>query len=151
MSTRQYCQFCGYPQSVCLCAAIHPVSNTIPVLVLQHPSEVKASKNTVRLLSLALKNIEIHVGETEVDFAHLKPRIQATGTSSILLYPSRESLPLSVNPSIGNDISQLIFLIYGTWRKAYKIWCLNPWLHALPCRHLATAPDSQYQRKTSIP
>lgn len=44
-----------------------------------------------------------------------------------------------------------LILLDGTWRKAKKMWMLNPWLHDLPSWHFGQPPENQYRmRKTNL-
>lgn len=151
MSKRHYCANCAYPQSVCVCSAVSVQTCAYNVVILQHPSEVKQAKNTVRLLQLCIKGIVVHVGESEQDFAQLKTQlINRKGVA--LIYPGESSLALEDNLQHwhNSDIDTLV-LIDSTWRKAYKIWQLNPWLQQLPGWHFSSPPSSRYQiRKASV-
>lgn len=40
-----------------------------------------------------------------------------------------------------------ILLLDGTWKKAYKLWQLNPWLHALPKASIENAISHYKIRK----
>ncbi|MDF2179703.1 DTW domain-containing protein [Aliiglaciecola sp. CAU 1673] len=147
MHKRQYCEKCHYPQSVCLCNQVRGIDNKVRVIVLQHPSEVNVAKNTVRLLALSLKHIDVYVGETADDFQIAYAQCLEKRATTAVLYPSADSLALGRNRPTQLNIEQLI-LIDGTWRKAYKIWKLNPWLQDFICWHLDSPPKSQYLRKT---
>ena len=140
---RSYCKNCGFPQSVCLCADVRPIVNRTRVIILQHPSERKIAKNTARLLQIGLTHCTLVVGETASDFAPLRTSLSA---NSAVLYPSPSSMPLSPDSSPILPPESLIMLD-GTWRKAYKLWQLNDWLHALPAYHLDNPPAGIYQRK----
>ncbi len=64
-----------------------------------------------------------------------------------VFYPSPESAELEQAPNLG-AVNTLIF-IDGTWRKALKLWSLNPWLHTLPTYRMSpSAPSSYGIRKT---
>ncbi|WP_416306741.1 tRNA-uridine aminocarboxypropyltransferase [Neptunicella sp. SCSIO 80796] len=149
MSKRQYCPKCLFPQSVCLCDALEPVDNKTNIVVLQHPSELKESKNTVRLMALVLRHCEVFVGETETDFAHIRQRCETQKIRSAVLYPNEKSVELESLNTETPVINHLI-LLDGTWKKTYKLWQLNPWLHNLPSWHFTKPSASIYQRKTNF-
>ncbi|MDN4502243.1 tRNA-uridine aminocarboxypropyltransferase [Alteromonadaceae bacterium BrNp21-10] len=149
MSKRLYCPQCQFPLKVCLCESIIPIDNSTRLIVLQHPSEVRMAKNTVRLLQLSLARVDVFSGESAKDFASLQTLFQHSITNTAVLYPHEQSLPLEQHASIHN-INTLI-VIDGTWRKAYKIWQLNPWLWSLPSFHFEQAPNSNYQRVAKQP
>lgn len=133
---------------------------------MQHPTEVSQSKNTVHLLSLALPQTQIFVGESAADFTALRAKIAASLGPVWLIYPSEHSksieqvrIDLAPQPteSLGHDLvneakvkttekaqQESIILLDGTWRKAYRMLKLNPWLLELPSLHLNFTGKSQY-------
>jgi len=108
-------------------SAIYPGSQ---LLVLQHPSEVEHAKNSVRLLQLAVPDTRVIVGETEADFAELRAELTTDSMPTFLLYPSDNSQLLQADDS--SEAVRLILL-------------LNPWLQALPQRHLPLAAPTAYR------
>lgn len=149
MSKRQYCPNCHYPQSVCVCDAVKPINNQTKIIVLQHPAEVKQAKNTVKLLTLGLTHCEVVIGEKAADFAQIKLYCEQQADEFAVLYPNKHSVELETHHCSIKPVRNLI-LLDGTWKKVYKIWQLNPWLHNLPSCHFANPPDSIYQRKTKL-
>lgn len=152
---RDYCSSCRYPTSVCLCDAIENIESPRSIILLVHPKEVNHPKNTGRLVQLCIENTAIHIGETSSDFENLQSKITADPSAYCLVYPSDNSRPLEPairgNSSDNNatDIKHWIF-IDSTWRKAFKMYQLNTWLHALPQWHFKCPPDGHYTiRKTS--
>ena len=147
---RELCPKCKYPISNCLCDSLSPVQHRTEVIVLQHPSEVKNAKNTVRLLSLISANVKVYVGETERDFSELKAQLQPQHCA--LLFPGEDAIPLDSSETAEKaQITQLLVLD-GTWKKAKKILFLNPWLEDLNKVSFADTEQSQYQiRSTNIP
>ncbi|MBC3766690.1 tRNA-uridine aminocarboxypropyltransferase [Neptunicella marina] len=146
MSKRLYCSQCLYPQSVCLCHAVQLDENKVKVIVLQHPSESAHAKNTARLLKLGLKHCEIICGESAADFNDIRQRVSQSPQDWAVLYPSQNSLQLSASHPAKSTPACLI-LLDGTWKKAFKIWQLNPWLHSLTCYQLQIDNPGIYQRK----
>ncbi len=145
--SRPYCEQCGYPQTACVCGAVSAISPRSRLLVLQHPSEVEHAKNSVRLLQLAVPSTRVVVGETEADFAELRAELTRNSMPTFLLYPSDESQLLQAAES--SEAVRLI-LLDGTWRKTLKMYRLNPWLQALPQKHLSLAAPTAYRiRKAS--
>lgn len=153
MTQRAYCPQCQYPQSACLCAAVKPIYPQHQLLILQHPSEVTHTKNSVRLLKMAVPQTQIVVGETAADFAELRQQL-GDKPQVMLVYPADESADVSVTEQAssvavdrGNELGEQVntlILIDGTWRKAYRMLCLNPWLLALPRLSLAVDNASAY-------
>ncbi|WP_221075220.1 tRNA-uridine aminocarboxypropyltransferase [Agarivorans aestuarii] len=155
--SRVRCQRCLRPQSHCLCADIPRCTHRHPVIILQHPSEQQHAKGTAHLACLALNNGQIMVGETAEDFAELKQQVELNPDQFILIYPSENSRPIEqlndaqVAAYSAPQSPATIVLLDGTWRKAKKLWHLNPWLQQLAQFHFDKAPKGQYKiRKTSI-
>ncbi|WP_163133343.1 tRNA-uridine aminocarboxypropyltransferase [Agarivorans sp. Alg241-V36] len=155
--SRVRCPRCLRPQSHCLCADIPHCTHSHPVIVLQHPSEQQHAKGTAHLACLALGNAQIMVGETEEDFAELKQQVELNPDQFLLIYPSETSQAIEHRATSKNAASVVadsfptILLLDGTWRKAKKLWHLNPWLQDLEQFHFDRAPHGQYKiRKTSI-
>ncbi|ABM01650.1 conserved hypothetical protein [Shewanella amazonensis SB2B] len=148
--SRDFCVKCHFPLRVCVCDAISPVAAHTRVWVLQHPSEVEHGKNSARLLPLILDTARIFVGESEADFAQLRQQLEAENLAPVLVYPAVKGeviSPLTANSQQG---SRVLLLLDGTWRKALKMYHLNPWLHALPKLSLTPDTPSAYRiRKAS--
>ncbi|MEZ9234044.1 tRNA-uridine aminocarboxypropyltransferase [Shewanella sp. 10N.286.52.A9] len=140
--SRAFCQKCAYPQSACVCSSVKTVKVKTEVIVLQHPSEVEHAKNTVKLLCLTLPETQVVVGETAEDFAELQVYLQQASKPVYLVYPSETSQRASESNS-PEDCT--ILLIDGTWRKAFKMLQLNPWLLDLPALHIEFEGVSQYR------
>ncbi|MFT2092892.1 tRNA-uridine aminocarboxypropyltransferase [Paraglaciecola sp. 2405UD69-4] len=147
---RQYCSKCHYPQKTCLCAWVSPIDSPVNIVVLQHPKEVKHAKNSVKLLHLGLKAVNVLVGESPGDWAELiESAIQAPEKFSVC-YPDEQSTPLE---SLDSDAQKqqsfptghTVIFIDASWRKALKIWLLNPWLHNLQTWHFSAPPANKYQ------
>jgi DTW domain-containing protein YfiP len=89
------------------------------------------------------------VGEKPEDFLSLSEQCE-TQQSMAVFYPSPTSadFELATNPQ---PIETLLFLD-GTWRKALKLWLLNPWLWAIPTYRINPLKPSNYDiRKTKQP
>ncbi len=149
LSKRAYCPNCAYPVTVCLCHTIRPQANRTNVWILQHPSEAGVAKNTAHLVGLGLTACNIVVGERPADFSPLINAIKATPEGWALLYPGDKSTALEACPNkaaIGN-----LVVLDGTWKKAYKLFMLNPWLSAIPQLHFDAPPKGRYRiRKTRV-
>lgn len=148
---RELCQRCDYPINNCICDSLTPVSHQTQVVILQHPSEVKNAKNTVRLLKLISDNVTILIGESEQDFAEIKQQIKENPEPYAVLFPAENAINLdSENECKTNSLSHLI-VIDGTWKKAKKILLLNPWLNDITKVSFAQELISEYQiRSTSV-
>lgn len=149
---RRYCQDCHYPQSVCICDQIEKIATDIRIVVLQHPSEARHAKNSVRLLPLCLPQVSVYQGESSDDFASLRQELASSSSPLALFYPSTGSTGLESGfAGYVSHPPQTLLFIDATWRKAYKMWQLNPWLRQLKSWHFEHPPQSQYRiRKTSV-
>lgn len=117
------------------------------LIILQDPSEVGHAKNSVRLLELVIKDTQVVVGQSADDFAELRAQLAQAKQAIYLVYPSDSSV--SANQTQVEQDAILLFLD-GTWRKAYKLLQLNPWLQAYPALHLDLDNASNYTiRKAS--
>lgn len=145
LNKRKICNACQYPETRCVCKWVVPCHSPVELVILQHPKEVKHAKNTVKLLKLSLTNLRIVVGENATDFATLSNQICAQPDQYALCYPSKTSFAIeSIDHNASTQPKGLIF-IDASWRKALKIWHLNPWLHNLTTWHFAHPPANQYQ------
>ncbi|WP_351008590.1 tRNA-uridine aminocarboxypropyltransferase [Shewanella sp. S1-58-MNA-CIBAN-0166] len=139
--SRSYCIHCQYPQSACVCHALKPVASNTEVVVMQHPSEVDHAKNTVRLLKLVMPQMKIYVGESAADFIELQHYLAAQTKPIYVVYPNEHSQTVA---EAGASEAAIIILVDGTWRKAYRMLQLNPWLLNYPSLHLECEDESQY-------
>jgi DTW domain-containing protein YfiP len=147
-SPRFTCARCLRPSTTCLCALATPVANTIDVLVLQHPRELREAKGSVRLLALSLARCRVEVGEVfESDVLH--ELLQGGGRRSVLLYPEATGGVVVAEardgaaPAPGERPTQLV-AIDATWRKSLRVLKSNPLLEALPRLSLRPAMPSAY-------
>jgi len=135
--SRSLCLQCQRPIGACICPFIIKTNNKIPVLVLQHPSEVKQSKGTVALLQRSLIACQVLIGE---DFSENSELAEILAThQTLLLYPSEHAQNLTF---IGNNFEDehteinekkplLLIILDGTWKKAYRMFMLSKNLHPL--------------------
>lgn len=151
---RAQCKKCGYPQSTCLCAWIKVIESPVKIVILQHPKETKHAKNTVKLLQLGLTNLEVIQGENAQDFSDFASLVTKSPGSFVLCYPHATSIAIE---SFKNETDHeqtlaglTVILIDASWRKALKMWHLNPWLQGLKSWHFDEPPQNQYAiRQTS--
>ncbi|MEC4728644.1 DTW domain-containing protein [Shewanella sp. D64] len=145
--SRPHCPKCHYPLTACLCSNIEPMSVSTELIVLQDPSEVTHAKNSVRLMALVIPETQIYVGETPDDFKSLRHYLEGCKKPIYLVYPSDISSDVA-----GTQFDKKVVLLFldGTWRKAYKLLQLNPWLQNYPALHLDLESASNYKiRKAS--
>ncbi len=145
--TRPSCPNCHYPLKACLCESIEQIEVSTEIIILQDPSEVGHAKNSVRLLSLVIPQTQVVIGEGADDYAQLQNYLNACNKPVYLVYPSDESQNAAEESF---DKGAVILLLDGTWRKAYKLLQLNPWLLQYPALHLDLESASNYTiRKAS--
>nr|WP_282446726.1 tRNA-uridine aminocarboxypropyltransferase [Shewanella sp. 1CM18E] len=145
--SRPNCPNCHYPHNACLCASIEPMQVKPTLIILQDPSEVGHAKNSVRLLELVIKDTQVVVGENADDFAELRAQLAQANKPVYLVYPSDTSVCAN-QTQVEQDV--ILLFLDGTWRKAYKLLQLNPWLQAYPALHLDLDSASNYTiRKAS--
>lgn len=117
------------------------------LIILQDPSEVGHAKNSVRLLSLVIPETQVIVGELPEDFLKLRQYLNASRKPIYLVYPSDKSRNVE---EVNLEGEVILLLLDGTWRKAYKLLQLNPWLLDYPSLHLDLESASNYTiRKAS--
>lgn len=146
--SRRYCTACDFPEIACICHAVTKITCNTRIHILQHPSEVKAAKGTVRLLKLILPDTQVYVGETPEDFKIVKAQVKKSTDSWALLYPGDDAVIASAVSA--QNIKNLI-AIDGTWKKAYRILQLNSWLQDITTVSFSGVIQSRYRiRKTRI-
>ncbi|WP_283787299.1 tRNA-uridine aminocarboxypropyltransferase [Bermanella sp. WJH001] len=146
---RKLCEHCQRPLAVCICPYLVNLQAPCRLLILQHPSEQKQALATVPLLQLCIKPLDVLVGE---EFEHLDvvQGLLRNPKSCRVLFPAANSEEWNLTEQ-ANSVEgiETLIIIDGTWRKAKRIWHMNPWLAKLPCVHLSNIPSSQYQIRSS--
>jgi DTW domain-containing protein YfiP len=152
---RQICATCGYPQNTCLCAWVNPISSPLNIIILQHPKETKHAKNTVKLLTLGLNKVTVLKGEKPENWTELVQEVTQHPKNYCVFYPHEHSVSLESISSIKQKeryfpTNRNVIFIDASWRKALKIWHLNPWLQQCNTWHFANPPENQYHiRRTT--
>ncbi len=121
------------------------------VLILQHPSEQKQALATVPLLQLCLSPLQVLVAETFSDSEVIQALLKNKQNCRVL-FPSENSQEWALGGTLEESNLEnidILIVLDGTWRKAKKMWHLNPWLHDFPCISLTNVPESQYQIRSS--
>lgn len=149
---RNLCLQCQRPTNACICAFVCEINNKTPVLVLQHPSEVKQAKGTVALLQRSLIACQVLVGEDFSENTELNKILEQH--QALLLYPSEQAQVLSLTANTIENHSverlenkpRLLIILDGTWRKAYRMFMLSTNLQALNqvCLPDTLANNGQY-------
>lgn len=159
-TSRIICNQCQFPINTCICKAITPQACRHRIIILQHPKEAKHSKNSAKLVKLSIEECQIYVGKRPPDFAMLISELIVLNQQQgniLVIYPSSaaqllEQFKLKTQANFlhksTTDKAILIF-IDATWRKAYKMWHQNNWLHQFPTFTFAHPPSSQYHIRTT--
>lgn len=172
---RKLCQQCEKPINVCLCSFITDIHNHVKLVILQHPNEVNQSKGTVPLLSHALSDCKVIVGDDFSNNDEVNQLIEHYQQHCVLLYPQDKAITaseyidniianktlntkgkhsddLDVNIDVNaEDILQHIclFVLDGTWKKTYRMFMQSTNLHSLTQLTLPENIEGQYHiRKT---
>ncbi|NRA52642.1 MAG: DTW domain-containing protein [Gammaproteobacteria bacterium] len=155
MNKRARCAHCLRAPVACFCHTIKSLDNQVKLVILQHPSEVKHAKGTAKIVELSLTHRQIMIGEdfsANDEFNALFNNDQQV----LLLYPQDNAIsPRQLKQQLEADSSVklshiTIIVLDGSWKKAYKIYCLNPLLQSLPCIGITPSDQSNYRiRKSS--
>ncbi len=162
MNKRARCPQCLRPPVACLCHTIKAIDNLVEIVILQHPSEVKHAKGTAKIAELSLNNCQLLIGEDFSTDQQFNAIINNSARQVMLLYPQDEAItPQQLTEQLCQQASGVmssdltlsnltIIVLDGSWKKAYKIYCLNPALQTLPCVGIAVSDQSNYRiRKSS--
>ena len=109
----------------------------------------------MKLLTLGVKKITVLQGEKPEDWAKLAHNVTNQPQRYGLIYPHEkstavESIASSQQKARYFPVNHNLIFIDSTWRKALKIWHLNPWLQQCNSWHFANPPENQYHiRRTT--
>ncbi|MFC2165066.1 tRNA-uridine aminocarboxypropyltransferase [Acidobacteriota bacterium] len=150
-SFREVCLDCFRPKKSCFCDDIQAFDTVAHIVILMHPKEAKKVKmGTGRLTHLFLNNSEIRVGPDFTEDARVNALINDPRYFPVVLYPGENSVEISGNGSLIDDIKNrtlLVFVIDASWPLAKKILRQSKNLHALPQIHFRPQEPSQYVLK----
>ena len=144
--SRAFCYQCHRAEVSCLCGRIEKQPNEIKIIVLQHPDEVNNPKGTGIIAELGLQKYQKWIAE---DFSQHKELVryitENTGETAIL-YPVKDATDLTEDTR-RIEISGLktLIVIDATWRKAKKMWELQPLFQNLRCLKLTNEQISNYR------
>ncbi len=133
MSSRERCECCYRPVSLCYCAMIRPADNHWPVHILQHPQESRHALGTARIAHLGLNRCTLTRGE------QLTANVPA---NVVLIYPGENALPLS---ALQDQSPRPLLFLDATWRKSRRMLFESHALAALPRYGLESPPVSRYR------
>jgi len=130
--SRAFCYQCHRAKVACLCGRIEKQPNQIKLVVLQHPDEVSNKKATAIIAELGLQQYQRWLGEDFTEHDGLNQLLEDKQGKLAVLYPTENAAKLDVQLEINEARTiEALIVIDGTWRKAHKIWQLNPQLHQL--------------------
>ncbi|KAJ6636618.1 tRNA-uridine aminocarboxypropyltransferase 2 [Pseudolycoriella hygida] len=149
--SRKKCEKCNRPSVVCWCIGLAspPLEPKCNVVLLQHPDEEKRCLRTAPMLKLGLAPGKCHIYKGR-RFPSQGCHDQSleeilTSPKSLLLYPSKNSVPLE---DIDGTGPFTLVLIDGTWPQAKAIYTSSKMLHTMTQVKLMSAGNSCYIIRT---
>ena len=143
---RAFCYQCRRAKVTCLCGRIEQQPNEIKIIVLQHPDEVSNSKASAIIAELGLLQYQRWIAKDFSEHAELIELLSDEESKVAILYPAEDAIELSSEwLGEGNKKPEYLIIIDATWRKAKKIWELQPLLHKLPIFRLGIERNSNYR------
>jgi len=122
----------------------------VRVVVLQHPDESSHARGSAIIAELGLQQYTCWVGEDFSAHAPLQQLLQAHADELVLVFPAEHARDLQ-QVKTEKPIKLLLF-IDASWRKARKIWQINPQLQRLNCCYIEPSQPSAYRiRKVPQP
>lgn len=114
---RTLCCKCRYPENVCVCPWLTRIDSTVDIVILQHYRESDHAKNTVRLVQLAIEDVDVRVVQPGSNLEQVL-NVQ-NGERCAVFFPTADSRPLEKNLSSfsANDYRKVVFLD-GSWKQA---------------------------------
>ena len=130
-----------------------PVHSAVHLLILQHPAEQRAWKNSARLLHQLVAGSTLRVGSA---WPAPPPGLPTPGPASLdlLLYPPTPGdaglpappAPPALSALAGHPPDRLrLVVLDATWRKSRRMLYDSPWLQRLPRLGLGALPPSRYR------
>lgn len=152
--SRAFCYQCHRASVACLCGRIEPQQNQVRVVVLQHPDESSHARGSAIIAELGLQQYTRWVGEDFTAHVPLQQLLQAheneRADELVLVFPAEQAQSLQ-QVKAEKPVKTLLF-IDASWRKARKIWQINPQLQRLNCCYLEPSQPSAYRiRKVPRP
>lgn len=143
MSKRKLCNGCERPLKVCLCDVLLSVSASVKVIVLQDKNEAKHALSTVPIIQKMLNTSNVYIGEefNPREIFHDDPDWKS---KTCLIFPAENALALE-SSRVTEQSFKYVILLDGTWRKAKRLWFLNPWLAEIPAFKISQKIKGRYQ------
>lgn len=152
---RSKCEKCKRPEIVCWCPSLPspPLDIASSIVILQHPAEEKRSLRTALMLQLGLMpgKCVVYKGKRFPSPKNHKDLEKILSSpNSLLLYPSKESVPIE-HIKLQHEpgcCAHTLVLIDGTWPQAKAIYASSPVLHRMRQVKLIAAGNSDYIIRT---
>ncbi|RDH82757.1 MAG: DTW domain-containing protein [endosymbiont of Galathealinum brachiosum] len=144
--SRAFCYQCRRAKITCLCGRIEKQPNEIKIVVLQHPDERNNPKGSAIIAELGLQKYQRWTAEDFSQHEEFNDFLIKHKSEVAVLYPSKDAIELNKkwkNKDGWNP--KYLIVIDATWRKAKKIWELQPLLHKLPVLRLTEEEFSNYR------
>ena len=136
------CARCALHLRLCLCAEVEPLALATRIVVLRHRRELHKPTNTGRLVDVALANGEVRTfGERDQAFE--TAGLVDPARRTVLLYPSKDSRPLTRDPADARPVTVLV--PDADWRRAHKLALREPALAGIERVHLPDGAPSAYR------
>src|SRR5947208_7134956 len=135
------CPACRLPAWLCVCARAPRLATGTPLLLVVHVHDLGRSSNTVRLLTLALRDATLVLHGAFPDPADPAAHLPA-GTTPVVLFPGHGAKPLTPDLIAALPAPPALVVPDGNWRQAGKMVKRLPFLAgavkvALPVRAYA--------------
>lgn len=117
------------------------------MIVLQDPKEAQHAKNTVPLLSLGLASAQCVSTQNTDNIRSILSRLDRR--EWLLVFPCEASAPIESLSSVEKASIKGIILLDATWRKAKKMYLLEPLLQGFSAVHFLQAPEGEYAIRKS--
>ena len=141
------CPGCEIRKPLCFCAMIPQIALQTHVIVLMHTCEETLTTNTARLTCKALTNSEVRIHGRRDERMSSEGLVQP-GRSSLLLYPSSDSVELTAD--FASRLTEPVNLIVpdANWRQTTKFVRREPCVKGIPHVRLPPGPLSEYRLRT---
>lgn len=146
--TRNLCDRCRKPLSVCYCHLIKRQDNRWPVEIVQHSRESRHAIGTSRIAELSLSSINVSEARDNKPFMP-DPVQSARWENAVLIYPGTDSQDIR---ELADQAPRPFVFIDGTWRKSKAILLGSPFLQSLPRYSFQPGQQPRYRiRKAAQP
>jgi DTW domain-containing protein YfiP len=114
------CTACRLPTWLCVCAYVPQVKTRTPLLLVAHVYDLGRTSNTVRLLTLAIRDVMLIRHGMFPAPADPDPHVPA-GTTPIVLFPGHNAQPLTAEIVASLPSPPTLVVPDGNWRQASRM------------------------------